>query len=231
MITKISDNDIICGRRGVALRHPGNIMYRKIVNMNKELYATCPKNEKLNVSKSVVAAMRDVGGRFLEREDGKTSNDLDEYDEDGKPIIWRDIGDKRAIEKTSQALREGQPKLLKKLAASHSNSIRNTVPSYLLQGRQQLVPMFQHPRALNSPAPTLAAPAPLYLAPVATLPQVQVDSKKSQLHAAQSTTTSSSVFSHLIRHYDTDILLLNLLVNRVNSQSREGGKFRIVSEP
>ena len=225
MITKINNNDIICGRRGVALRHPGNIAYRKIVNMNKELYAICLKNEKLNVSKSVVAAMRDIGGRFLEREDGKTSNDLDEYDEDGKPIIWRDIGDKRAIEKTSQALREGQPKLLKKLAASasHSTSIRNTVPSYLLQGRQQLVPMFQHPRALNSLAPTLAAPAPLYLAPVATLPQVQVDSKKSQLHAAQPTTTSSSVFS--------DIFLLNLLVNRVNSQSREGGKFRIVSEP
>ena len=115
-ITQINDNDIICGRKGVALKHPGNIAYRKIVGLNKELYATCLKTEKLRVSKSIVTAMREAGGRFLEREDGKTSCSLDETDEDGNPVVWKDIGDRRAIEKTSQALREGQPKLLRKLA-------------------------------------------------------------------------------------------------------------------
>jgi hypothetical protein len=116
-VTKITENDIICGRGGVALRHPGNLAYRKIVGLNKGLYATCLKAEKLKISKSIVAAIREIDGRFLEREDGKTSSSLDEKDERGNPVTWKDIGDKRAIEKTSQALREGQPKLLKKLAA------------------------------------------------------------------------------------------------------------------
>ncbi|KAL7499584.1 hypothetical protein ACHAWT_007197 [Skeletonema menzelii] len=116
-VTKITENDIICGRGGVALRHPGNLAYRKIVGLNKGIYATCLKAEKLKISKSIVAAIREIDGRFLEREDGKMSSSLDEKDERGNPVTWKDIGDKRAIEKTSQALREGQPKLLKKLAA------------------------------------------------------------------------------------------------------------------
>ncbi|KAL7506574.1 hypothetical protein ACHAWX_000660 [Stephanocyclus meneghinianus] len=114
-ITVIGENDIVCGRGGAALKHSGNLAYRKIVNINKTLYATCLKAEKLRISRSIVAAIREVNGRFLEREDGKISTTLDERNPDGSPVKWRDIGDRRAIEKTSQALREGQPKLLKKL--------------------------------------------------------------------------------------------------------------------
>jgi hypothetical protein len=114
-VTVICENDIVCGRGGAALKHSGNLAYRKIVNINKTLYATCLKAEKLRISKSIVAAIREVNGRFLEREDGKISTTLDERNPDGSPVTWCDIGDRRAIEKTSQALREGQPKLLKKL--------------------------------------------------------------------------------------------------------------------
>lgn len=114
-VTVIGENDIVCGRGGAALKHSGNLAYRKIVNINKTLYATCLKAEKLRISKSIVAAIREVNGRFLEREDGKISTTLDECNPDGSPVRWCDIGDRRAIEKTSQALREGQPKLLKKL--------------------------------------------------------------------------------------------------------------------
>ena len=71
IITQVTANDIICGRKGVALKHPGNLAYRKIVGMNKEAYATCLKNEKLRISQSIVAAMREIGGRFIERIDGK----------------------------------------------------------------------------------------------------------------------------------------------------------------
>ena len=59
-ITKISEHDIICGRGGLALKHPGNAAYRKIVTLNKELYATCLKTEKLRISKSIVAAIREI---------------------------------------------------------------------------------------------------------------------------------------------------------------------------
>jgi hypothetical protein len=124
-VTVIGENDIVCGRGGAALRHPGNLAYRKIVNINKTLYATCLKAEKLRISKSIVAAIREINGRFLEREDGKIPTTLEDQNPDGTPVTWCDIGDRRAIEKTSQALREGQPKLLKKLKDSGELSPMN----------------------------------------------------------------------------------------------------------
>ena len=75
--------------------------YRRLVTLNKGLYITCLKTEKLKISRSIVAAIREQKGRFLER--------------DSKKGTWYDIGDKKAIEKTSQALREGQPKLRKQM--------------------------------------------------------------------------------------------------------------------
>lgn len=39
-VTEVGENDIICGRGGLALRHPGNMAYRKLVSLNKELYAS-----------------------------------------------------------------------------------------------------------------------------------------------------------------------------------------------
>eukprot|EP00578_Thalassiosira_sp_NH16_P026222 CAMPEP_0181100794 /NCGR_PEP_ID=MMETSP1071-20121207/13389_1 /TAXON_ID=35127 /ORGANISM="Thalassiosira sp., Strain NH16" /LENGTH=475 /DNA_ID=CAMNT_0023183559 /DNA_START=51 /DNA_END=1478 /DNA_ORIENTATION=- len=116
-IKKVNDNDIICGRGRLPLKHPGNAAYRQLIGLNKELYATCLKIEKARISKSIVAAIRQSGARFLEREDGKTSTSLEnDLGDEGRPVTWRDVGDRKAIEKTSQALREGQPKLLKKLA-------------------------------------------------------------------------------------------------------------------
>lgn len=100
-ITEPRDSDVLCGRGGAALRHAGNQTYRRLVNLNKQLYITCLKTEKLKISRSIVAAIREQNGRFLER--------------DAKKGVWYDIGDKKAIEKTSQALREGQPKLRKKM--------------------------------------------------------------------------------------------------------------------
>eukprot|EP00957_Ditylum_brightwellii_P083292 6332977-Ditylum_brightwellii.AAC.1 len=93
--------DVICGRGGGALRHAGNLTYRNIVALNKGLYTTCKKSDKLKISRSIVAAIRETNGRFLEQ--------------DSVTKLWNDIGDKKAVEKTSQALREGQPKLRKKI--------------------------------------------------------------------------------------------------------------------
>lgn len=99
-ISEPRETDVLCGRGGAALRHAGNQTYRRLVNLNKGLYITCMKTEKLKISRSIVAAIREQKGRFLER--------------DAKKGVWFDIGDKKAVEKTSQALREGQPKLRKK---------------------------------------------------------------------------------------------------------------------
>jgi len=100
-VTDPLDTDVLCGRGGAALRHPGNKTYRTLVQLNKGLYITCIKSEKLKISKSIVAAIREQKGRFLEK---------------NKAGTWDDIGDRKATEKTSQALREGQPKLKQKIA-------------------------------------------------------------------------------------------------------------------
>lgn len=77
-ITEPHDNDVLCGRGGAALRHPGNQTYRRLVTLNKGLYITCLKTEKLKISRSIVAAIREQRGRFLEK--------------DAKLGTWYDIG-------------------------------------------------------------------------------------------------------------------------------------------
>jgi len=67
-ITDPQDSDVLCGRGGAALRHPGNQTYRRLVNLNKGLYTTCLKTEKLKISRSIVAAIREQQGRFLEKD-------------------------------------------------------------------------------------------------------------------------------------------------------------------
>jgi hypothetical protein len=46
--------------------------------LNKGLYTTCLKTEKLKISRSIVAAIREQQGRFLEK--------------DSKSGTWYDIG-------------------------------------------------------------------------------------------------------------------------------------------
>ena len=189
-ITTINSNDIICGRKGVALKHPGNLAYRKIVGLNKELYATCMKNEKLRISKSIVAAMREVGGRFLERVDGKTSASLNEKDEGDNPVVYTDIGDKRAVEKTSQALREGQPKLLKKLAQAQE------------QVKNAFVPQGHHYRRAST----------MNMYPAAIAPSYGYDPYARQYIVPQSITPPpSTLLPPLMSQFETDLLFLTLL--------------------
>jgi hypothetical protein len=65
---------------------------------------TSTKKQKMKISRSIVEAVRSLEppGRFLEKDQGT-----------GK---WYDIGDKKAVEKTSQALRDGAASLRKQLS-------------------------------------------------------------------------------------------------------------------
>jgi len=106
--------DVLCGRGGGTRRHPGNKNYRSLINSSKPIYLISTKEEKTSISRSIVAAIRDQQGQFLEqrrppRVGGGTK------DEQNKITEWYDIGDAKATEKTSQALREGQPKLRQKM--------------------------------------------------------------------------------------------------------------------
>ena len=62
---------------------------------SQELYCISSKFDKLNVSKAIVASIREFGGHFLQIKNG----------------LHYEIGDKRSWDKTSQALREGQTEI------------------------------------------------------------------------------------------------------------------------
>ena len=75
----------------------------QLVSANKELYLKLPNQQKQFLSNSIVHAVRSQNppGRFLQKHP--------------QTDLWYDVGDNRALEKTSQALREGAPKLKQKM--------------------------------------------------------------------------------------------------------------------
>ena len=107
-ITNPLPSDVLCGRGGGTNHHIGNSHWRNLVSANKRLYLTLPKRQKALVAKSIVHAIRTQNppGRFLQKADDE---------------LWYDIGDKRACEKTSQALREGAPEIRTEMRDEKTN--------------------------------------------------------------------------------------------------------------
>lgn len=98
-----TENDILYGRGGGTNHHPGNKRYRKWVEERKVEYVNSKRLDKPVVALEIVRKWREQSppGRFLK---------LDE-----KTGTWSDVGDKKAREKTSQALREKAPEIRREL--------------------------------------------------------------------------------------------------------------------
>ena len=98
-----SPNDVLYGRGGGTNHHPGNKRYRRWVEERKVEYVNSKRLDKPIVALDIVKRWRGQSppGRFLK---------LDE-----KTGTWNDVGDKKAREKTSQALREKAPEIRKEL--------------------------------------------------------------------------------------------------------------------
>lgn len=106
-------NDVLSGRGNFVNYHEGNRNFRAIVKKYKEDYVACAKSHKPKFAKLVVDQIQslDPPGRFLKQ--------------DSVTKLWYDIGKKKALEKTRQALREGAPKIIQKLTDKPSKNIRN----------------------------------------------------------------------------------------------------------
>ena len=93
----VHHHDVLNGRGGASNNHPGNEAFRELVNKVKVDYLQCPKREKPLLAMRIVQAVRAQcpPGRFLQH--------------DKLTDTWKDVGDTKAREKTSQALREGAP--------------------------------------------------------------------------------------------------------------------------
>ena len=87
-----ANEDVLSGRGGATNRHEGNIHFRELVQRHRDRYLLASKNEKPNISRTLVDIVRKRNGRFLKQNDDTE--------------LWYEIGDDLAREKTSQALRQ-----------------------------------------------------------------------------------------------------------------------------
>lgn len=93
MTDHINENDVLFGRGGATNNHVGNKKFRVLVTDHQPEYFGARKKDKAVISKRIVRLVRERGGRFLRRDESSG--------------LWIEVGDKKATEKTSQALREG----------------------------------------------------------------------------------------------------------------------------
>ena len=105
--------DVCCGRGGGVNSHTGNIMYRRIVEYNKPIYRHVPKRHRMLVSQSIVQAILNHGGRFLQQREPTLRQQEETAGAESvsrgvatTPNMWEEISFRRAVQKTSQALRE-----------------------------------------------------------------------------------------------------------------------------
>jgi len=102
-IVKPGENDVLSGRGNFVNHHTGNENFRKLVKFHKKAYVACPKAQKAIYSKIIYDEIRAMSppGRFLKQ--------------DPQTKLWSTIGEKKALDKTRQALREGAPELVKEM--------------------------------------------------------------------------------------------------------------------
>jgi hypothetical protein len=113
-IRELLPHDILSGRGGATNSHAGNQAFRNLIKSRQRLYLKAKKRDKPGVARTIVEMIRKNGGRFLEK-----------YNPRGGEIVYVDIGDERAREKVSQALREGAPELRRKKRVSSDESVCN----------------------------------------------------------------------------------------------------------
>lgn len=105
------DHDILSGRGNFVNYHAGNEHFRALVRKHKVAYVACPKPQKGKFSKIIVDEIRNLNppGRFLKQ--------------DSATKLWHDIGEKKALDKTRQALREGAPDIMKEIGGDTDEEV------------------------------------------------------------------------------------------------------------
>lgn len=99
IIIVVNSNDVLCGRGGETNHHPGNVQYRGLVKIHQRAYLHAKRRDKPRIARIIVDTIRRQipHGRFLKK--------------DTVSGAWKDVGNVKAREKTSQALREGAPEI------------------------------------------------------------------------------------------------------------------------
>jgi len=113
---ELKDCDVVCGRGGLANKHPGNRMLRRICNENRTLYqSSMNPTHKQCLILSILMAIQQHNGKFVAR------------NRNG----WEEISDKKAREKVAQLLRESNSNTSEapiSIAGVKQMAIRDTKP-------------------------------------------------------------------------------------------------------
>jgi hypothetical protein len=109
IITEPQPFDVLCGRGGESNNARGNIQYRRLVKSYQKLYVDATRRIKPKIAQCIVFSVRQAGGRFLKRVE--VTDKADKKDGSSASPGWIDVGNVKAREKTSQALRENAPDL------------------------------------------------------------------------------------------------------------------------
>lgn len=92
LYTELRPTDVLMGRGSGVAAHPGNQKFRVMIREHKSVYLSAPRNQKMSIAAKIMEEIETKhDGRFVERE------------MNGRFVI---VSCKRALEKTSQALRE-----------------------------------------------------------------------------------------------------------------------------
>lgn len=142
----INENDVLLGRGGFTNNHTGNRRFRRLVQQYQLQYFHASKNEKPAIASMIVHAIRSANppGRFLKKsskmDEVVAATAADNADDDSvssggrRRSSWKDVGDLRAREKVSQALREKAPELKAMYTTAKSLADLNNVPPAAEQG-------------------------------------------------------------------------------------------------
>lgn len=127
IVTTPCSNDVLCGRGKSVNNHPGNVQFQSLVKSVKLQYVHSQKSEKPKYANYIVHNIRnmDPPGRFLKL--------------DKSTGLWYDIGNKKAVTKTRQALREGAPDLERHLSKEIEGKYRSPRANDVLCGRGKKV--------------------------------------------------------------------------------------------
>lgn len=128
-----SKNDVLSGRGSGVNSWEGNIFYRKLVSERKQLYTSVKRNEKNPIAKEIISIIHSLNprGRFLTR------------DRSGQ---WIELSMADTMNKTSQALREGQAKRKSLILKSHNKKMTDESKASLHQVNIQM----EHQSSLSS---------------------------------------------------------------------------------
>jgi hypothetical protein len=104
-----AETDVLCGKDKTFAKHPGNVLYRNLIQAFSQVYAETPtKQEKMRMTAEIVQKMKvEHGSRFLKSVHGNHS-DWGSEDDDGSGGgggVWEEISVTAARDKTSHALR------------------------------------------------------------------------------------------------------------------------------